>query len=92
MLCCPGDELLADTGGQVFQEIGNAEAQMHVVDDARAEGVDGLVQEFERRVYLGPLCSKGKCLSGAKVNEGIVGGEWIAQTFNRNMAADTIRK
>ena len=26
MLCCPGDELLADAGGQIFQEIGNTEA------------------------------------------------------------------
>ena len=65
---------------------------MHVVDDARAEGVYGLVQEFERRVYLGPLCSEGERLSGTKVNEGIIRGDWIAHTFSRNIAADTIRK
>lgn len=65
---------------------------MNVIDDARAEGVDRLVQKFERRIDLGPLCSEGKCLSGSKVNEGRVRDNWIAHTFNRNIAADTIRK
>ena len=65
---------------------------MDVVDDARAEGVDGLVQEFQRRVDLGPLCSEGKSLSGTKVNEGMVREDRKAHTFNRNIAADTIRK
>lgn len=65
---------------------------MNVVDDARAEGVDGLVQEFERCIYFGPLCSEGKCLSGTKVNEEMLRGDWITHTFSRNIAADTIRK
>ena len=65
---------------------------MDVVDDTRAEGVDGLVQKFERCIDLGPLRSKGKCLSGTKVNKGMVRGDWIAHTFRRNIAADTIRK
>ena len=47
VLDAEADEAGADAGGEVFDEVGDAEAEVDVVDDAGAEGGDGVVEEAE---------------------------------------------
>lgn len=41
------DEFVADAGGEAFEEVGDAEAEVDVVDNACAEGFDCAVEEVE---------------------------------------------
>lgn len=75
VLDAQADEAGADAGGEVFDEVGDAQAEVHVVDDAGAEGGDGVVDEAEGDGYFVFFGAECESLEGALMGrEGMVGG------------------
>ncbi|KAI4134007.1 MAG: hypothetical protein LQ347_001889, partial [Umbilicaria vellea] len=75
VLDAQSDEAGADAGGEVFDQVGDAQAEVHVVDDAGAEGGDGVVDEAERDGYFVFFGAECESLEDASMGrEGVVGG------------------